>query len=426
MSPKRLAMLQSQARRQFEAMRANGDAAPLLLCIVDALGRIAAVIDSADWAADDCTPTARCAVEEVRGACAELVAAVGAARKLLAADFARRLDATAAELFALNARRGGAHRAAKTVAMPASGSPARRKLPAATPSRAAEVPIDTVSFGASAARSIAPGSGFPVRFVVYPAEQVGAARALLDSVDPRNTANTSLVGVGGAQVAQGALLQIALSGDGLSIEGAPRQVQTLCWSGRPVLLTFDVKASATIAGSTTVLRFDVTFDGLQLAWIRLQLDVAAAADMPAGPLRTSDGHRLARRAFASYASVDRQRVLDRVASIRINAGVDVFVDRVALVPGEYWQARLASEIDTCDTFMLFWSDAAKKSSWVRWEWERALKRPGLERIQLHPLKNGLRPPPELQAIHLADALMDIRTADVAARARRRPKEKQGG
>lgn len=62
--------------------------------------------------------------------------------------------------------------------------------------------------------------------------------------------------------------------------------------------------------------------------------------------------------------------------------------------------------------MLFWSGASQKSRWVRWEWERALDRRGIEIMQFHPLVNGIRPPTALKAIHLSDELMDLRKASV--------------
>jgi hypothetical protein len=135
----------------------------------------------------------------------------------------------------------------------------------------------------------------------------------------------------------------------------------------------------------------------------------SAAPRPA-PRRTARA-ALAKSAFASYSSKDRERVIDRVAAIRIAAKVDVFLDCHDLNPGEAWEPRLARAIDGCDTFLLFWSDAAAMSPWVQWEWRRALVKPGIEGMQFHPLANGVKPPRELAAIHLGDPYMDLRAAE---------------
>ena len=111
-------------------------------------------------------------------------------------------------------------------------------------------------------------------------------------------------------------------------------------------------------------------------------------------------------------------MIDRVAAIRIAAKVDVFLDCHDLNPGDAWEAELARRIDDCDTFMLFWSDDAATSKWVRWEWKRALDRRGLEHMQFHPLENGVRPPPELRKIHLGDPYMALRAAERVRRATR--------
>ena len=132
--------------------------------------------------------------------------------------------------------------------------------------------------------------------------------------------------------------------------------------------------------------------------------------------RFSPEETFATKAFASYSSKDRERVIDRVAAIRIAAKVDVFLDCHDLNPGDAWENVLADRIDGCDTFMLFWSDDAAASRWVMWEWKRALHKPGLDRMQFHPLENGVKPPPELSAIHLGDAYMDLRTVERLRRA----------
>ncbi|MFO1432922.1 MAG: toll/interleukin-1 receptor domain-containing protein [Candidatus Competibacteraceae bacterium] len=115
-------------------------------------------------------------------------------------------------------------------------------------------------------------------------------------------------------------------------------------------------------------------------------------------------------AFASYASQDRLRVLDRVAALQISAGMDVFQDCLSLHSGEAWKEKLLQEILKRDLFLLFWSKFAKNSQWVKWEWTTALEKRGEEVIQLHPLDiaDEAPPPSELAHLHFGSSVMHIR------------------
>jgi hypothetical protein len=45
---------------------------------------------------------------------------------------------------------------------------------------------------------------------------------------------------------------------------------------------------------------------------------------------------------------------------------------------------------------------------VEWEWRRALALKGLDAMQIHPLENGVKPPPELGALHFGSVAMYAR------------------
>jgi hypothetical protein len=119
--------------------------------------------------------------------------------------------------------------------------------------------------------------------------------------------------------------------------------------------------------------------------------------------------------FASYASKDRQRVLDRTSEI-CRSGFDLWMDCLDLRPGETWKAELEKQIKNRDLFLLFWSANAKKSKWVRWEWKTALKARGISGIDPHPLDpvSEAKPPRELDKLHFGDPYMLIRKASQEA------------
>jgi hypothetical protein len=215
---------------------------------------------------------------------------------------------------------------------------------------------------------------------------------------------------------RGTEVEIVLEAGGLIIDGTPgRAAQRLAWDGRPQILEFLVQVpanDAAEAASKTVLRFYVRLAGVVLVRVLFELEIGTRQSASTAPQREVVGKRMPTTAFASYSSLDRPRVLDRVAAIRIAAGMDVFLDCMDLNPSECWEPRLQEEIDRRDIFILFWSKAAAQSRWVTWEWERALSAKGADAMQIQPLENGVQPPRSLRELHMADPYVDLRQAEL--------------
>jgi TIR domain len=395
------------------------DERALLLRLADALDRLLALLSSHAWQEAGKLPRALADAGAAAGA--ELVEALGAAGAVIAHaprgdtgfELARRMGQAAIQFELLLATRSQRNRSPGPTLAVASRSPAPQEPPTidahmARPAEPAAEPVtvqpvpDDASFGASAPRTVGIETPFVARFVAYAQGQRDRAQELL-------AGQRSQTGVGMVALARGTRVEVALYGARMAVEGEARCVQAFVWTGEPVVLNWAVQATGTHAGAT-LLCFDVLLDGLVLARVRLELDVVAEASKAPAGLSTGES-RIARKAFASYSSKDRLRVLDRVASIRLAAAVEVFLDCHDLNPGEAWRSRLEREIDACDTFMLFWSEAAAMSNWVRWEWERALAVHGLEHMQFHPLENGVVPPDDLSAIHVGDPYVDLRMAE---------------
>lgn len=274
---------------------------------------------------------------------------------------------------------------------------------AAAPPAEAAAPMDDARFGAGAPSVVKPGQEFVAEFVAYPAGALEQARALL--ARPHATLEVGA----SAPLQRGARLDVTLRGSAFVPADGESATQSFVWQGTPVKLGWAVQAAAETRGEA-LLRLDVALDGIVVARVRLAVEVAPQAPADAPPARAEETP-MARSAFASYASADRLRVLDRVASIRLSAGIRVFLDCHDLHPGKAWQPQLEREIDGSDLFLLFWSAAAAQSGWVRWEYERALERLGDEHLQVHPLDNGVPPPRALAHLHLADAYMGLREAE---------------
>lgn len=274
------------------------------------------------------------------------------------------------------------------------------------PPREAAIPVpetaspapEPVHLGASAPRAVRPGDEFTARFVAYVAAREAQVRDTLTRLSPGATTHLDLKT---CQWQPGTRLSVRLAAKGLEVSPAE---EGFVWDGRQAMLEFDVAVPAAAPLGTVVLKFDVLLDGITVARLRLDLQVAAQAAAEPAEAKVD----AARTAFASYSSKDRDRVLDRVDAARIAAGLDIFLDCLSLHPGEQWKAALEREIPARDLFMLFWSTAAAESEWVEWEWRRALELKGLEAMQIHPLENGVRPPPELGELHFGSAAMYAR------------------
>lgn len=258
-----------------------------------------------------------------------------------------------------------------------------------------------VFLAASAPQSVRPGDHFTARFVAYVEELEQVIESRLARLSPRAEHHLHLKR---CRWEAGTLIKVQLSGKHLMV-GEPEE--QFIWEGHSNILDFDVEVSPDAPQLITVLKFDALIDDIVIARLRLDLEIGSQKKVET---RTVNGEP-ARSAFASYASKDRQRVLDRVAEIRRN-GVDVFLDCLSLHPGESWKPRLEQEIAHRELFILFWSANAKRSKWVTWEWRTALKHRGLEGIEPHPLDpvEVASPPRELSDLHFGDPHMLIRAA----------------
>jgi hypothetical protein len=265
---------------------------------------------------------------------------------------------------------------------------------------------EPVLLGASAPRAVKPGDEFTARFVAYVKAVEEEVREMLEKLSPRSEA---VLGVQECRWQPGTTITVRLSGRGLAIDPAE---QAFAWKGNRTLLEFDVAVPADAADGTVVLKFDILIDGIVVSRLRLDVEISSRA---AGGEQATVVAEPAHTAFASYSSADRDRVLDRVAAVRIAAGLDIFLDCLDLRPSEEWKPQLDAEIKKRDIFLLFWSTHAKESKWVAWEWQTALQDKGKEQMQIHPLEPNVKPPEELADLHFGDVYMWVRTGHEATR-----------
>jgi len=150
-------------------------------------------------------------------------------------------------------------------------------------------------------------------------------------------------------------------------------------------------------------RLTVHWEGcLQIARVPLQILLTAK---PEAQTRVSQPVERLHKAFASYASDDRDEVLHRIQGMqKIVPDLEVFLDVAKLRSGDDWESRLWHVIPEQDVFYLFWSRAARGSTWVEKEWRCALKARGQSFIDPVPLEppDVAEPPEELKKKHFND------------------------
>lgn len=120
-----------------------------------------------------------------------------------------------------------------------------------------------------------------------------------------------------------------------------------------------------------------------------------------------------RKAFVSYSSKDRASVIARLQLLRPPLHqIEVFQDVREINPGDDWNETLGRRIEECDLFLLFWSTNASQSTFVKQEWEYALRRQGSEKAPpptILPVIIEGPPPPkapeELSHLHFDDYLL---------------------
>ncbi len=205
-------------------------------------------------------------------------------------------------------------------------------------------------------------------------------------------------------IKRGARVEIAFSANGLTVD---EPVQSVVWRGEPTYCQFLATIPAGTSGQSFFPVMRVSVDGKLVGPIEFRLSSDDAASQPASePL--GDHAKLYKYAFVSYASKDREEVLKRVQMLEV-LKTKFFQDILSLDPGDRWEKKLYENIDRCDLFLLFWSQAAKDSQWVLKEAEYALahqqKNPGSE-PDLVPvvLEQNVLPPPNLSAFHFNDRI----------------------
>lgn len=269
-----------------------------------------------------------------------------------------------------------------------------------------------VFLGATAPHEAQPGNTFLVQFAAYTARFRKRVRDVLQrEAEPEEVRMDAKPN---CQWPVGARLGVRCRANGLLVA---TPVQHFVWDGQWHTVSFDVEVPRDTPITQTVLVLEVDIhDALgKVCVASLSMEVQVTP----GPTRESARRwvhgRAARKAFASYASQDRAEVLGRVSSIAQSTGMEIFVDCTHLRMGEEWELALLEHILDSDRFLLFWSEFAAQSTWVRRETEEAVDAHGASVVELHPLRHTPVDslPDYLRKLHADDIYLQVRDADAA-------------
>jgi general stress protein YciG len=199
---------------------------------------------------------------------------------------------------------------------------------------------------------------------------------------------------------------------------AEQATDSLLWVGEPTNASFVMTPIPDIplgwhVGTATIALGSVPFSRLGF---RIQVGQSTT-----DARQVSTHEQPLEKIFASYASADRDDVMQWARGAEHLGRSRVFIDVMSLRQGADWESELFRVVPASDLFCLFWSAAAKRSAWVDKEWRCALAARGLEYIHPVPLEDprDVPPPSELTARHFADPMFFVQLYERFRRSQKR-------
>ena len=196
--------------------------------------------------------------------------------------------------------------------------------------------------------------------------------------------------------------------------------QEIQWDGNTFNVRFMLHVADNCETGAIPCRVNVFVDGVAVGRIAFMTNVVAkSGQVPSQEQRYAETTASpARNFFISYADKDYDAVLNYVEGIRVGSGGHMFFDKLSLERGDEWWSRICDYIDRkAEVFVLFWSENAAKSEYVRKEYLRALDNRAkraeattggeFSRPEICPivLSRPFPPPPaELEAYNFTDKL----------------------
>lgn len=269
---------------------------------------------------------------------------------------------------------------------------------------------DNVEVAVYAPPEVVKGDAVLIQVFCYALENAHEAQQLAVEFD-EGTARRGLTTLA-MPVQNGDRLQFHLTLNDIHIDAPHRQ---LIWNSRTSSVQFEIQIPKRYPLETLLGAVVINACGAPVGRIGFRLSVISKRAR-ACPLKAASigyGAEKFRKAFVSYSSKDRASVIARLQLLRPPLHqIEVFQDVREIEPGDDWNQTLGRRIEECDLFLLFWSTNASQSSFVKQEWEYALRRQGARKAPpptILPVIIEGPPPPkapdELSHLHFDDYLL---------------------
>ncbi len=250
--------------------------------------------------------------------------------------------------------------------------------PSSSPDQSAQV-NDSVSFGVSHPPAVKNARSIIVEAWIFQRSDDQEAQDKATAKKP----GSQFASGGAASIARGTPVTAKLNVPSCKIEP---DTQVVVWDGAITSASFIVSPTEPVKDTLTGSCI-FTVQGMRIGQVAFQIAAEAAGQEPefikAGGIR---------RAFVSYASRDRLRVLARVQGIQ-KLSVELFMDVRDLKANDSYPQKLKSQIDASDVLYLFWSRHAQQSAWVDREWRYGFAQKGPDFIDPVPLADPRKVPP---------------------------------
>ena len=266
--------------------------------------------------------------------------------------------------------------------------------------KTAPIKLQKVEFSAVVPEKITKGSYAMIEIAIY--EQF--YRKIVDKMIENAGVPVREVIASGGEIGENTTVRIVLSSPDLEL-GNCEEIQR--WQGKYLVFDFPVEIPRTFAKHQILFTASVYFNDVIATRLKFIVNCSSALEQKLQITRQD-----VLSAFVSYASEDRGRVAAIIQGMKkARPDMDIFFDVDSLRSGANWKEALLGEIEARDVLYLCWSDYARKSQWVEWEWRYALESKGLEAIEPIPLISPQEcpPPEELKSKHFHDrALLYIK------------------
>ena len=260
--------------------------------------------------------------------------------------------------------------------------------------------LDRVHFAVTSLTAAIAGEHFHLDFWMYLENRL--EEVIRRAKEELATSKIQVRTEGPVELERGTRVTVEVNIQGLAIDPPRKDV---LWVGNISKAGFIVSVPKKADEGFHAGKADVYLNGLQIAQVCFHINVEEeASSVELMPIEV----KVIQKAFASYASEDRAKVLGRIQGMqKILPKLEVFIDVVSLRSGQKWEQELWKVIPTYDVFYLFWSVNAKGSYWVDKEWRCALKTRDLDYIDPIPLVSPEEapPPPELASKHFNDWML---------------------